>query len=82
MLVLLISIFFCGFFLPLENFTPIMQTLASFVPLTHGIKALQDIMLKGIAPAWFNMAALGGIAIAAFLLVQLLFKRQMKRLKS
>ena len=80
MLVLLISIFFSGFFLPLENFAPAMQIFARAVPLTHGIQALQNIMLKGTAPSLMSWVFLAAISILAFLFVQVLFRRQLRRL--
>ncbi len=80
MLMLLVSIFFSGFFLPIDNFTPIVQKAALLIPLTHGIQGLQNIMLKGIAPDWLNWALLGAISLVSFLLVQALFRRQLRHL--
>ncbi|MGE5250684.1 MAG: ABC transporter permease [Bacteroidota bacterium] len=80
MLMLLVSIFFSGFFLPLENFVPAMRLLTSIVPLTHGIQAFQDIMLKGANPSFENWVMLAIIALVAFLAVQVIFRRQLRRL--
>jgi ABC-2 type transport system permease protein len=80
MLMLLISIFFSGFFLPLENFAPAMQTFTLLVPLTHGIQALQEIMLKGNPPHLINWIMLAAIAVASYIVVQFLFRRQLKHL--
>ena len=80
MLMLLISIFFSGFFLPIENFAPFMRTLTNIVPLTHGIRGLQEIMLKGGSPHPDTWIALATIAVAALLLVLVIFRRQLKRL--
>ena len=80
MLMLLVSIFFSGFFLPIENFAPFMRTLTNIVPLTHGIRGLQEIMLKGGSPHPDTWIALATIAVAALLLVLVIFRRQLKRL--
>ena len=80
MLMLLISIFFSGFFLPIENFAPFMRTLTNIVPLTHGIRGLQEIMLKGGSPHPDTWIALATIAVAALLLVLVIFRRQLTRL--
>jgi ABC-2 type transport system permease protein len=80
MLMLLVSIFFSGFFLPLENFAPFMRALTNIVPLTHGIQGLQDIMLKGAAPHPSTWIALSSIAVVTFLVVQVIFRRQLKQL--
>jgi ABC-2 type transport system permease protein len=82
MLMLLVSIFFSGFFLPLENFTPAMQVFTNIVPLTHGIQGLQDLMLKGILPRPINWIMLGAVAIASYVLVQVIFRRQLRHLKA
>ncbi|HEY6074136.1 MAG TPA: ABC transporter permease, partial [Anaerolineales bacterium] len=80
MLVLLISIFFSGFFLPLENFTPLMQNFTQLIPLTHGIQALQRIMLTGALPRPGNWIMLAVISVVSYIIVELLFKRILRRL--
>jgi ABC-2 type transport system permease protein len=80
MLMLLISIFFSGFFLPIENFAPIMQAFTKLVPLTHGIQGLQAIMLRGIEPLPLNWIMLGAIALVTYVVVQAIFRRQLKHL--
>jgi ABC-2 type transport system permease protein len=80
MLMLLVSIFFSGFFLPLENFSPAMRILTYAVPLTNGIQGLQAIMLKDTAPDPVNWVMLAAIATVSFLAVQIIFRRQLRRL--
>ncbi len=80
MLMLLISIFFSGFFLPLQNFENFMKPLLYAIPLTHGILGFQDILLKGQTPAWWNWFALAGIALIMYIITQVLFRRQLNRL--
>ncbi len=66
MLVLLLSIFFSGFFLPLENFAPGVRGVGYAVPLTHAIQGFQAIMLRGDPPNDFNWLLLGIIATVTF----------------
>jgi ABC-2 type transport system permease protein len=47
MLVLLSSVFFSGFVLPLDEFVPAVQALAYLLPVTAGIRLFQDFMLRG-----------------------------------
>jgi ABC-2 type transport system permease protein len=74
MLVLLMSIFFSGFFLPLENFASEVRYVGYALPLTHAITGFQAIMLRGIAPTLFAWEALSAIAAITFVSV-LLFMR-------
>ena len=47
LLVLLASVFFSGFVLAIDEFTPPVRALAYLLPVTHGIRLLQDLMLRG-----------------------------------
>lgn len=67
MLVLLLSVFFSGFFLPLQNFWEPVRALGYGLPLTHGIDGLLDLMLRGAAPSPLTWAGLGIIAGVTFL---------------
>jgi ABC-2 type transport system permease protein len=78
MLMLLLSIFFGGFFLPLENFWEPIRAVSYLLPLTPGILGLQDIMLRGIAPQLWIWLLLGGSALVTFLLVNLFAGRQLR----
>jgi ABC-2 type transport system permease protein len=66
MLVLLMSIFFSGFFLPLENFWAPIQSIGYALPLTHAIDGFQDVMLRGRSPSDFTWLILGIIAALTF----------------
>lgn len=68
MLVLLMSMFFSGFFLPLENFTPIVQLVGYALPLTHAINGFQNIMLRGTLPADLTWILLAISASVTFLI--------------
>ena len=67
MLVLLASVFFSGFVLPLDQFTPWMRYAAYVLPVTHGIQLLQDFMLRGTTNQPWELLALGGIGLVLFL---------------
>lgn len=78
MLVLLLSIFFSGFFLPLENFWMPVRVVSYALPITAGILTLQDVMLRGTDPTLWLWLLLGGSAIVTFLLVNLFAGRQLR----
>lgn len=78
MLMLLLSIFFSGFFLPLENFWAPVRALGYAMPITPSILALQDVMLRGVAPAAWIWLLLGGSALVTFVLVNLFAARQLR----
>ena len=60
MLVLLASVFFSGFVLPVSDFVEWMQPLAYVLPVTHGIATLQDTMLRGAVQEDWMLGALAG----------------------
>lgn len=66
MMVLLVSIFFTGLILPLEQLIPAVRAVSFLVPGTYGIAALHDIMFRGLPP---NLVLIGGLAIYAALLL-------------
>ncbi len=79
MLVLLLSIFFSGFFLPLENFRVPINYLGYALPLTHGIAGFQAIMLRGIGPSFLTWFMLGSIAAVTFVAVTAISRWQFRR---
>ena len=79
MLTLLLSIFFSGFFLPLENFWPPMRYLADALPLTHGIVGFRDIMLKAAVPDTLTWVLPAAIALVTFAAVALISNREFHR---
>ena len=80
MLVLLMSIFFSGFFLPLENFWAPIQAVGYALPLTHAINGFQNVMLRGRAPDDFTWIVLGTIAALTFVGTSLLAHWRFRRL--
>ena len=79
MLVLLASVFFSGFILPVEDFVTWMQYVAYALPVTHGIAALQDLMLRGSIREIWMLGVLGGIGIFLYV-VSLMRLRRVLRL--
>jgi ABC-2 type transport system permease protein len=60
MIVLLVSIFFTGFIIPLDRLLEPVQALSFLLPATFGIAALHDLVFRG-APA--ETAILAGLAL-------------------
>jgi ABC-2 type transport system permease protein len=59
LLVLLASVFFSGFVLSIDEFSEPVRVLAYALPVTHGIRLLQDVMLRGATTeAWQFLALL------------------------
>lgn len=78
MLVLLASVFFSGFVMPLDEFQPLVQWLAYALPVTHGIRLLQDIMLRGATAYLWQFWALAGIGAFLFILTTLTLRRTLR----
>jgi len=78
MLVLLASVFFSGFVLPVQDFIGPVQYLAYVLPVTHGIALLQDALLRGTVTEPWMIGALGGIGVALYV-VSLLRMRAILR---
>jgi ABC-2 type transport system permease protein len=79
MLVLLASVFFGNFFLPIDTLYPWARVISYALPITYGVKALQEIMLRGIASDPINLIALAAFAVGFFLLGTVLFRREVRR---
>jgi len=61
MIVLLASVFFSGFVLPVEDFIDQVKVVSYALPVTHGIEALQGTMLRGQIREVWALGALAGI---------------------
>jgi ABC-2 type transport system permease protein len=77
MLVLLASVFFSGFVLPLDQFLPPLRIAAYGLPVTHGIQLLQDFMLRGGTNQSWELGVLGGLGVVLFLLTGLTLRRNL-----
>jgi ABC-2 type transport system permease protein len=78
LLVLLASVFFSGFVLPVSEFTPMVRGVSYSLPVTHGISLLTDVMLRGGTQAWWQVTALAAIGLILFVLTTLLLRRTVR----
>ena len=79
LLVLLAAVFFSGFVLPITEFSEPVRAIAYTLPVTHGIRLLQDFMLRGGTNQAWEFLALGVIAIVTLVLAWILLRRGMTR---
>ena len=79
MILLLASVFFSGFVLPVTDFAEWTQYLAYSLPVTHGIALLQDIMLRGEVTALWMVAALAVIGLVLYVGSLLRLRRIMRQ---
>jgi ABC-2 type transport system permease protein len=78
LLTLLASVFFSGFVLAIDQFTPPVRALAYLLPVTHGIQLLQDLMLRGTTNHLWQVGALALIAAVTLAAAWLLLRRNMR----
>jgi ABC-2 type transport system permease protein len=78
LLLLLASVFFSGFVLPINEFRDGVQLVSYALPVTHGIRLLQDVMLRGGTDAWWQVSALLAIGVVLFVLTVLALRRTMR----
>jgi ABC-2 type transport system permease protein len=78
MLVLLASVFFSGFVLPLDQFITPLRIAAYSLPVTHGIQLLQDYMLRGTTNEAWELQVLAGIGIVLFLITSVTVRRNLR----
>ena len=67
MLVLLASVFFSGFVLPVSDFAEWTQYIAYALPVTHGIATLQEHMLRGVVSDQWMLLALAVIGVVLYI---------------
>ena len=72
------AVFFSGFVLAVDQFTPPVRALAYGLPVTHGIQLLQDFMLRGSTTHLWQLGALGAIALVTLVLAWLGLRRGMR----
>jgi ABC-2 type transport system permease protein len=75
MLVLLASVFFSGFVLPVTDFAQWMQYVAYALPVTHGIATLQQLMLRGVVLDTWMLGILLGIGLVLYVVSLLRLRR-------
>ncbi len=77
MLVLLASVFFSGFVLPLDQFVAPLRLASYALPVTLAIQLLQDLMLRGETNQGWEFTALGVIGVVLFVLTSMTLRRNM-----
>ena len=80
LLILLASVFFSGFVLPLEEFNPPVQAIAFLLPVTHAIRLMQDTMLRGTTIYLWEFGALAAIAAVTLFFAWVGLRRSMSRI--
>ena len=78
MLTLLAGMFFSGFFLDLSQLATPYRYLSYLLPVTYGISALHDVMLRGIEPSPTDLIGLSSLIVAYGLLAVLLLRRELR----
>jgi ABC-2 type transport system permease protein len=78
MLVLLLSVFFSGFVLPVNELRMPVRALAYALPVTYAIPAFQQEMLRGVRADVSTMTALAGIGMVLFVLSAFRLRRLLR----
>lgn len=79
LLVLLASVFFSGFVLSISEFSEPVRAFAYALPVTHGIRLIQDIMLRGPVTQFWAYGVLAITAAATLVFSWLVLRRGMTR---
>ena len=79
MLVLLASVFFSGFVLPVTDFADWTQYIAYALPVTHGIATLQEHMLRGGVSDEWMLVVLAVIGVVLYVVSLLRLRRVLRR---
>ncbi len=77
MIVLLLSIFFSGFFLSLDRLLPQVRTVSWMLPITHAIDSLRDVLFRGSGVDLRTLVALGGGAVLLFFVASYFTRRRL-----
>ena len=80
LLLLLASVFFSGFVLPLRDFSEPVRAIAYLLPVTHGIDLVHDVMLQGWIAAPWHLAALAILSAALLFAAWIGMRRGMARI--
>lgn len=78
LLLLLASVFFSGFVLPINEFREGVQYAAYALPVTHGIQLLQDLMLRGSTEASWQLGVLAVLGVVLLILTVIALRRTMR----
>lgn len=62
MILLLVAIFFSGFFISLDRLLPAVKVISFLIPATYGIRGMHDVAFRGLAPAPEVLLGVGALA--------------------
>lgn len=79
MILLLASVFFGNFFLPIDTLYPWARVVSYLLPITYGVQALQQVMLRGASVPPIDVYALAAFAVGSFALGTFLFRHELRR---
>jgi len=79
MILLLASVFFGNFFLPIDTLYPWARVVSYLLPITYGVEALQRVMLRGASVPPVDVYALAAFAVGSFALGTFLFRQELRR---
>jgi ABC-2 type transport system permease protein len=79
MLVLLLSVFFTSFFLPITGFAWPAWIIALLIPMTYAVDGLQSLMLTGTSPSFIVWLGLIMLTLLSYGLVLLIMRRQYRK---
>ncbi len=78
MLTLLAGLFFGGFVLDLEGLQYPVKAVSWMLPVTYGIRLLQDVALRGLSPDPADLAGLGALVVVYGTLAIVLLRHQLR----
>ena len=78
MLSLIASTFFGGFFIALDQLEPFAWALSYLLPVTYGIRNLQDVMLRGAPPEPLYLYPPLALGLVCYVVGTVLFRRQLR----
>lgn len=79
MIALLASVFFSGFFLQLDRLRPAVRLVSWALPVSYGIRLLQDVMLRGLSYETWRLLTLLGMGLVFFVVAWLGLRRELAR---
>ena len=78
MMSLIASVFFGGFFIQLDTLQPFAQAVSYPLPVTYGIRDLQDVMLRGARPPDLWLIAPLALGLACYMIAFVRFRSELR----
>lgn len=78
LIVLLLSIFFSGFFLSLDRLVAWVRSVSWALPITHAIDSMRDVMFRAEAIDARTLWSLGGASVGLFLFALYLLQMRLR----